>query len=180
MIKKLTLIVWMVLAFLVGPLEDPLEAAKWRTQDFGAVVDLVVGTSAVYDTSTVINPQDWGEIHLFVSIDITSGGGAGAGLVHIEGRVDTALAWIQLWMIDVADSMKVKNNIAFSSTADVSIYAIVAMPQSTIMWQTVGTETLRGGSTKNPLGLTQLRAIVTDTNWNAAAVVEGYWLLKRE
>ena len=69
----------------------PAEAKDKKIIPGSTITTLLVGTSQVIDTSMAIDAWVWDYIGVTVQIDVTSGGGAGAGLFYFEGSTDAGV-----------------------------------------------------------------------------------------
>lgn len=170
-----------LIAIMVFAVFTPARAGT-EVRQMSAITDLLVGTSAVSDTTTAINCLNYDYIGAAFDIDWTSGGDAGGGLVYFEGRVhSTSGTWVKLWVVDLTDSMEVKQDIAWAATlqADASLAVIITAVPVGIKSSEVTTTRPVGGMISNALPFYEIRSVVVDTNWNAVAGITGYWILKK-
>ena len=172
--KKILLSV--VALFLVTALSIDIDAGDYTIRDMSTIDALVVGTSAVAETTTAHRIEGFDYVGASVHFDVTSGGGAGAGTLVFQGRVDDTAIWTDLWIVNLSDSFDVAMTVAFSGTADI-------VRDCFITYAPIDVKT--GGYTEdfhivNPYPYTDIRMIVNDTNWNAACTVTGKWIGKRK
>jgi len=139
------------------------------------VTDLVVGTSAVNDTAAVLDIRNYDYIAAEIEVDVSSGGNSGGATIYFEGSVDT-LTWTKLYFVEYSDSCLVDNTLTISSTADLKFTAIL----TPIPYDLTNAYKTWDGFLPawTPLPFTTIRAIVVDTNWNAAAGVDIFYVVR--
>lgn len=170
--KRFTILIVAIALILFSV--SPAEAAKVEKKYFGDVTDLVVGTSAVVDTVGTINIGEYDWIGFHIEVDVASGGGSGGGTITFEGNTG-GLQWTPLWIIEYSDSGYVNTSLTLTSTSDLVFTGSLTFPYDL----TDANAAINGFDSTVPLPFEKIRCIVTDTNWNAAAEVDGYYLLKK-
>jgi hypothetical protein len=163
----------------------PAQAAKLEVLPMGGI-DLTVATSSLTYYSRAINPHEYSYIGFQVNLDVTSGGGAGAGIITFEGRTDTISTWQPIPFLNASDSLDVISSYAPASTSDLLYSGYISF---TILNMDDLDQVLAGEITVEDVILwvpeaflwpyEEIRMKVVDTNWNAAVKVDGFWLLKK-
>jgi hypothetical protein len=143
---------------------------------------LTCAASAVYDTSSVLyNAGDYEYIALVVDVDRVGGGLGGAGLFAVEGKIAGTSLWLPVPMANVKDSLEICNSIAMSGAVDVEYSAFVGPhpPAISKSGLTRATAVYFAGGITYSYPFTELRLIITDTNWTLSGPVDAYWILKK-
>ena len=151
-------------------------AADKATRQWDTVTDLLVGTSAVLDTVGLFDTKHFDKIGVHITVDVTSGGGAGGGEIWFEGSVDT-LGWTKLWIVQLSDSGFINQSFTLTSTTDLTFSGILVCPYDITDANAVIDGIL--DPTKYLFPYSKIRCIVKDTNWNAAAGVDGWYVYER-
>jgi len=164
----------------------PAVAKDFETISTGALDTLLVGTSAVLDTTLAVSIKK--DMALVIDIEVLSGGGSGAGYVKVQGRVASGY-WIDLPLVDLSDSCAVVINAAFSGTASLAKYVLIgkALPLGLDTTDYFGAYKIAGTAGEGTgyaiindwLPIDKVRAIISDTNWNASAALTGTWVYKQ-
>ncbi len=158
---------------LVAVLAAPADAGDLRKIGPFAATDLLVGTSAVNDTIGTIDIGRYDFVGFQVEVDVTSGGSSGGATMYFEGSVDT-LTWMKLWLVEYSDSCLVDQTLTMSSTADLKFAGVIsAMP-----YDLRDAYYTMSGFLECPIPFMKIRAIIVDTNWNAAAGVDLVYIVR--
>lgn len=163
-----------------------INAHAWSEAKYvsmGIADTLATGTSADTIYSAAYNIAQWDYIGAMVYLDVTSGGGAGAGVIAFQGRIKRTGDWEIMPMITLADSLSIVHSIAVSSTADLTknvILSVVPINLDNIDDADTWGVNLVCFHVGNIWPYDEIRLRIVDTNWNAAVDVSGYWALKRK
>jgi hypothetical protein len=169
-----------LIAALALLLSTPANADK-RVIEMNACA-VTTGTSAEYDTTLAIDITDAAILSGYVTIDVSSGGSAGAGYLKFEASDASGTGWTTLFVVDHSDSLTLTTQIAYSSTVDLYKAFTLCLPVEVAAGGA-------GGATAVPLeilydlqllGFEKVRMIIVDTNWNAAAAITGSWYMKED
>ncbi len=165
-----------VALFLVMTLSASVDAENYTIKNMSTIDTLLVGTSAVAETTTAFRIEGFNYVGASVHFDRLSGGDAGAGTLVFQGRVDDTAIWTNLWLCNLSDSLDLAMTVAFSGEADI-------VRDCFFTYAPLDVKT--GGYTEdfhicNPYPYTDIRMIVNDTNWNASCLVTGKWIGKRK
>lgn len=173
-------------AILILAVAMPSAADKLTKRSMGSIT-LTTATSALTYYGRVINALEFDYIGASVRIDISSGGGSGAGIITFEGSTDTLGVWETIPFITTTDSLNIVSSLAPSSTADLYYNMILSVVPINLedfdeaRFYLSGTEQssmLTTFHVGNIWPYEYIRMKVVDTNWNCAGHVDGWWLLK--
>jgi len=174
----------LIMGALVAPM-SPAEGKDWKMIASGGLDTMLVGTSAVLDTTPAISFQDKNFLVFQLDLTLASGGNAGAGFVYVEGRVSDG-NWVKLPLVDLSDSCAVVYEAIFDGQATLTKYVIVgkALPLGLDTTDYIGGTFVAGKGEMLPgpplwgdyLPFDKVRAITSDTNWNAVVTVSGSWI----
>lgn len=182
--KIMGLLAIVLAVLLIAP---PAGAGKLEKRAMGTIT-LTTATSALTYYSQTINALEYDYIGASVRIDISSGGGSGAGIITFEGSSDTLGVWETIPFITTTDSLNIVSSLAPSSTADLYYNMILSVVPINLedfdeaRFYLSGTEEGHMMTTfhvGNIWPYEYMRMKVVDTNWNCAAHVDGFWLLKK-
>ena len=177
--KKLALIFLVILVLI------PIEARAWRDVEVftAAWADtLATGTTADTIYSGWMNIEDYDYVAVQTFLDVTSGGGAGAGALYVQGRISSGTNYENLWFINMSDSMEIVTSEAISSTADLTKTFLLSMQPSKSLkaLAEAAEDTEDIFVLGNYLPYDEIRVMIIDTNWNAAVDVSGKWIFKKD
>lgn len=159
--------------------------SQWITNTLGFSDSLRSAATADTVWSNAINIEGCDYVAFNLMIDVTSAGGAGAGIVAVQGipkgQYDyTVAAWQNLFVCDYGDSLKMVNTWAVSGTADVyKNFTVIPQPYGNAFQVTVNDAQYARVFITQPLPFNRIRIRIIDTNWTVHAVPKGNVILHK-